>query len=90
MPLTRTDGQCAQPPRKLPERDRFRACQLNQSRRERVTTEGVLINRGTARARGKDDCRSTATNHVEMSDSADSRLTEGEAFECEVLDDLRR
>jgi hypothetical protein len=64
VPLTRPDRQCAQPPRKLLEGDRFSACQLNQSRRERVITEGILINRSTARASSKNDRRAIALNHV--------------------------
>ncbi len=42
----------------------FGPCQLNERRREWITAERITIDRGPARACGKDNRWSTAANHV--------------------------
>ena len=47
VPLTPLHRKRPQPPRKSPKRDRVLACDLNQSRCERITAEGIPIDRGS-------------------------------------------
>lgn len=63
MPLTAADRQRAQSTGKSAQRNRVLVRQLDQSGREGITTEGVPIDRGAARASGKNERGPRAFTH---------------------------